>query len=318
MEQGRGNVATILVQRGTLNVGDVFVTGDEWGKVRALINDKGKHVHEAGPAQPIEVLGLNGTPNAGDDFIVVSSEARAREVSEYRQRKRREAAAVVSGKGTIEQMFDRMQQDEVKELPVLIKGDVNGSVEAMIGSFEKLTEENEEVRVNVVHSGVGGINESDITLANATGALVIGFNVRAGAQAREIARRDGVDIRYYSVIYNAIDDVKALLGGLLSPEERENITGYAEIRAVFSVPKMGKVAGCYVTEGKIGRGSRVRLLRDDVVVHDGVLGSLRRGKDDVKEVAQGLECGMGFDGYDDIKEGDVIEAYTVQEFAREL
>lgn len=318
LDQGRGNVATVLVQNGTLRVGDIFVSGSEWGRVRALVNDKGKRVDEALPAEPIEVLGLYGAPNAGDDFVVVLSEQKARQVAEYRSRKLREAEAAKSAKGSIDQMFDKLKESERKELPVIIKADVHGSVEALAGSLKKLTEENEEVMVHILHSGVGGINESDMTLAKATGALVVGFNVRANTQARDLARRDHIDIRYYSIIYNVIDDVKQLLSGLLAPEERENITGYAEIRQIFTVPKVGKVGGCFVTEGKIGRGSKVRLLRDDVVIHEGSLSTLKRFKDDVKEVQQGYECGMAFEGYDNIAEGDIIEAYEVQEVARAL
>ena len=318
LERGRGSVATVLVQRGTVNVGDIFVTGSEWGRVRALINDRGEQVEEAGPSLPIEVLGLNGTPLAGDDFVVVETEARAREIAEFRSRKKREAAQVASGRGSLEQMFTQIQAGEVKELPVVIKGDVQGSVEAIASNLEKLAGDNEEVKVRVLHSAVGGINESDITLAAATGAMIIGFNVRANPQAREMARRDGLEIRYYSVIYDVIDDVKGALTGMLAPSLRERFIGNAEIREVFSITKVGKVAGCMVTEGIVKRGAGVRLLRDNVVIHEGRLKTLKRFKDEVKEVRESYECGMAFENYDDIKIGDFIEAFETEEVAREL
>ncbi len=318
LEQGRGSVATILIQKGTLRVGDIFVTGSEWGRVRALHNDRGQTVKEAIPGQPVEVIGLNGTPDAGDDFIVVENDAKAREISEFRLRKKRAlASAKTKGRG-IDQMISDIQAGVAKSLPVIIKGDVHGSVEAIAASLNKLTEENTEVKVQVLHSGVGGITESDITLANASKALIIGFNVRATPQARDLAKRDGVEIRYYSIIYEVIDQVKALLGGLLSPDVKENFIGYAEIRQVFSTPKAGKVAGCFVTEGMVKRGAKVRLLRDNVVIHEGTLKTLRRFKDEVREVQKGYECGMAFESYDDIKEGDVIEAFEMQETARTL
>ena len=315
MEKGRGSVATLLVQQGTLNVGDIFVAGAEWGRVRALINDQGQQVKSAGPASPVEVLGLNGTPVAGDDLIVVDSEGRAREVSEFRQNKAKEARAVAS-KGTLEGMFAALQQGEISELPIVIKGDVHGSVEAIVSSLEKLN--TDEVKVNVLHQGVGAITESDITLARASQALVLGFNVRANSGARESARSDGIDIRYFSIIYELLDDVKALMGGLLKPEERENFLGYAEILEVFSVTKTGKVAGCRITEGLVKRGASVRLLRDDVVIHEGSLKTLRRFKDEVKEVKNGLECGMAFENYQDIQVGDFIECFEVEQVARTL
>lgn len=317
-EQGRGSVATVLIQKGTLKVGDIFVTGSEWGRVRAMHNDRGQTIKSAIPGQPVEVLGLQGTPDAGDDFIVVENEGRAREIAEFRlRRKRAIAAAKTKGRG-IDQMISDIQAGVAKSLPVIIKGDVHGSVEAIAGSLNKLTEDNSEVKVQVLHSGVGGITESDITLANASKALIIGFNVRANPQARDLAKRDGVEIRYYSIIYEVIDQVKALLGGLLSPEVKENFIGYAEIRQVFSLPKGGKVAGCFVTEGMVKRGAKVRLLRDNVVIHEGTLKTLRRFKDEVREVQKGYECGMAFESYDDIKEGDVIEAFEMQETARTL
>jgi len=316
LERGRGSVATVLVRRGTLKVGDIFVAGSEWGRVRALINDRGEIVQEAGPSAPVEVLGLNGTPLAGDDLVVVESESQAREIAEFRQSKKRELEAAASGRGTLEQMLSKIQEGEARQLPVVIKSDVHGSLEAISTSLEKLG--TEEVKVRVLHSGVGGINESDVTLARASDAIIIGFNVRANPQAREMARRDNVDIRYYSIIYNVIDDMKAALSGLLSPTEREKILGYAEIRQIFTVTKAGKVAGCMVTEGMVRRGARVRLLRDDVVIHDGTLKTLRRFKDEVREVKEGYECGMAFENYSDIQEGDRIECYEIEEVAREL
>jgi translation initiation factor IF-2 len=315
LDRGRGPVATVLVQRGTLRNGDIFVSGAEWGRVRALVNERGEQVKDAIPAQPVEVLGLNGTPQAGDDFTVVENEQRAREISAFRDRKKRELQQVAARRGTLEQMFQRIQEGEAKELPVVIKGDVQGSVEAIAGSLEKISEEIEEAKVNVLYSGVGGINESDVTLATASEALLVGFNVRANPQARELAKRDGVDIRYYNVIYNVIDDVKALLTGLMSPTLKENFLGYAEIREVFNITKVGKVAGCYVTEGHVKRGAKVRLLRDNVVIHEGTLKTLKRFKEDVRDVREGYECGMAFENYDDIRQGDFIEAFEVEEVA---
>ncbi len=318
LERGRGSVATILVQRGTLHVGDIFVTGSEWGRVRALINERGESLDSAGPAVPVEVLGLNGTPLAGDDFIVVDSEQQARHIAEYRSRKRREAMQVATGRGTLQQMFDRIQAGETKELPLVVKGDVQGSIEAIAGSVEKLGAETNEVKARVLHSAVGGINESDVTLASATGALIIGFNVRANPQARELAKRDGVEIRYYSVIYDVIDDVRQALSGLLAPTTRERMIGNAEIRQVFAISKVGKVAGCYVTDGVVRRGAGVRLLRDNVVIHEGTLKTLKRFKEEVREVQHGYECGMAFENYDDLRLGDVVEAFEVEEVQRQL
>lgn len=317
MERGRGNVATVLVQRGTLKVGDIIVAGNEWGRVRALIDDHGRTVETAGPATPVEVLGLNGSPSAGDELVVVESESRAREVSEFRQRKDRQAKAAAASRGTLEQMFERIKDGEqVQELPVVIKADVQGSVEAIEGALEKMA--TEEVKVRVLHSAVGGINESDVTLAKASEALIIGFNVRANPQARDVAKRDGVEIRYYSIIYNVVDDLKNALSGMLAPTLQENFLGYAEIREVFNVTKVGKVAGCMVTDGLVKRGTKVRLLRDDVVIHEGDLSTLRRFKDEVKEVKEGYECGMSFERYNDIQVGDMIECFEMEEVARVL
>jgi len=316
MEKGRGSVATVLVKRGTLNVGDIFVAGTEWGRVRAMVDDHGGRVQTAGPATPVEILGLQGVPSAGDDLVVVEDEGRAREISSYRQRKEREAQAVKSARGTMEQMFAKIQAGEAKELPVVIKGDVQGSVEALIGTLEKIG--TEEATIRVLHSGVGAINESDVTLAKASNALIIGFNVRANPQAREVARRDAVDIRYYSIIYDVAEDMRRVLTGLLEPTYQEKFIGYAEIREVFNITKVGKVAGCRVTEGIIKRGCKVRLLRDNVVIHEGDLGQLKRFKDDVKEVREGYECGMSFTNYNDIQVGDVIECFEMEEIAAHL
>ncbi len=316
LEQGRGPVATVLVERGTLRVGDIFVAGAEWGRVRAMINDRGQQVKEAGPSVPVEVLGLQGTPLAGDDLIAVENEARAREVADFRTRQRKQSTAAGAARSTVEQMFQSISAGEAKELPIVIKGDVQGSVEAIATALERLA--TEEVKVRVLHTGVGGINESDVTLANASDGFIIGFNVRANPQARALARRDGVDIRYYSVIYNVIDDAKGLLSGMLAPTQREVFLGNAEIREVFSISKTGKVAGCYITEGMVKRGAKVRLLRDDVVIHEGALKTLRRFKEDVREVKEGYECGMAFESYSDIQVGDVIECFELEEVARAL
>ena len=313
IERGRGAVATLLVQKGTLRVGDVFVAGSDWGRVRALLDDHGNKIESAGPATPVEVLGLQGAPSAGDDFITVESEARAREVAEYRQRKAREAKAVAGARGTLEQMFASIAAGEAKELPVVIKGDVQGSVEAIVATLEKMG--NDEVKVRVLHAAVGGVNESDITLAKASNALVVGFNVRANPQARDMARRDDVEIRYYSIIYDVADDLRQALTGMLSPTLKERFLGNAEIREVFNITKVGKVGGCFVTEGMVKRGAKVRLLRDNVVIHEGALGQLKRFKDDVKEVREGYECGMSFENYNDIQVGDIIECFEIEEVA---
>lgn len=316
MEKGRGSVATVLVKRGTLKVGDVFIAGKEWGRIRAMMDDHGNRVEEATPAMPVEILGLQGTPSAGDDFIVVEDEARARDVTAYRQRKEREAQAVRSARGTMEQMFAKIQAGEIKELPVVVKSDVQGSAEALTGTLEKIGSETAKVRV--LHAAVGAINESDVTLAKASEALIIGFNVRANPQARELARRDGIDIRYYSIIYDVAEDMKRALTGMLDPTFKEKFIGYAEIRTVFNITKVGKVAGCMVTEGTIKRGCKVRLLRDNVVIHEGDLSQLKRFKDDVREVREGFECGMSLVNYNDIQVGDVIECFEMEQVATQL
>jgi len=316
LDKGRGSVATVLVQKGTLNVGDIFVTGSEWGRVRAMTNERGQKLKSAGPSLPVEVLGLNGTPSAGDDFVVVDNDAKAREIAEYREQKKKDLAAAAAGRGSLEQMLAKLKEGKAEELPVIVKADVHGSMEAIATSLQKMN--TDEVKVNILHTGVGAINESDITLAQSTGAFVIAFNVRANPQAREMSRRENVDIRYYSIIYNVVDDVKAAMSGLLEPEQREKFTGYAQIREVFNITKVGKIAGCMITEGSVQRGSKVRLLRDNVVIHDGALKTLRRFKDEVKEVKEGYECGMAFENYSDIQVGDQIECYVIEEIAREL
>ena len=315
-ERGRGSVATVLVQRGSLNVGDIFIAGAEWGRVRALMDDHGKNVETAGPSMPVEVLGFQGTPSAGDDFAVVEDEARAREITEYRERMERDRRSAAGARSTLDEMFTQIKEGTASELPVVVKADAQGSVEAIAASFDKLS--TDEVKVQMLHGAVGGITESDVTLARASGGLIIGFNVRANPQAREMAKRDGIDIRYYSIIYNALDDIKAMLSGMLAPELREKFLGNAEIREVFNITKAGKVAGCFITDGVIKRGAGVRLLRDDVVIHEGKLKTLKRFKDEVREVQHGYECGMAFENYEDIKVGDVIEAFEVEEIAREL
>ncbi|HEX9461801.1 MAG TPA: translation initiation factor IF-2 [Alphaproteobacteria bacterium] len=316
LERGRGPVATVLVQKGTLHVGDIFVAGGEWGKVRALLDDKARQVDNAGPSSPVEVLGLNGTPLAGDDFLVVDSEARAREVTAFRQRRSRDARAAAGARGTLEQMFSKITEGAAKELGIVVKTDVQGSLEAIVGAVGKIG--TSEVTVRVLHGAVGGITEGDVVLAKASGGIIVGFNVRANPQAREAARRDGVEIRYYSIIYDLIDEIKAALSGMLAPTLKERFLGNAEIREVFEVSKAGKVAGCMVTEGEVRRGAKVRLLRDNVVIHTGTLKTLRRFKDEVREVQQGYECGMAFENYQDIRKGDIIECFDVEQVARAL
>tara|TARA_B100000161_G_scaffold112616_1_gene79674 strand:- start:4279 stop:6900 length:2622 start_codon:yes stop_codon:yes gene_type:complete len=316
VERGRGSVATVLVQHGTLQIGDIFVAGAEWGRVRALLNDKGERMDDCGPSFPAEVLGLNGSPVAGDDFIVVENEARAREVVEYRQREIRNKQASAGARGTVEQMLTAIAAGHADELPILIKTDVHGSLEAIRTSLERIS--NDTVAVRILHGAVGGISESDITLASASNAIIIGFNVRANPQARELARTNGVDIRYYSIIYNVIDDMKAALTGLLSPDLKEEFLGNAEIKEVFNISKVGKIAGCVVTEGSIKRGAQVRLLRDNVVIHEGSLKTLKHFKEEVKDIREGSECGAGFENYNDLQVGDFIECFEIKEIARTL
>lgn len=316
IDKGRGTVATILIQRGTLKVGDIFVAGTEWGRVRALVNDHGHKIEFATPAMPVEVLGFNGVPSAGDEFFVVETEARAREVAAFRQRRERDARAAASARSSMEQMMTQIAAGEVRELPLVIKSDVQGSLEAIQASLGKLS--TNEVNVRILHGGVGGINESDITLARASNGIVIGFNVRTNPQARELAKRDNVEIRYYSIIYDVIDDMKAMMSGLLAPTLREKFLGFVEIRQVFSISKVGKVAGCYVTEGVVKRGAKIRLLRDNVVIHEGELASLKRFKDEVKEVKESYECGIVLENYNDIQEKDVLECYEIESVARQI
>ncbi|NDV86384.1 translation initiation factor IF-2 [Aurantimonas aggregata] len=318
LDKGRGPVATVLVQTGTLKIGDIVVAGDEWGRVRALITDKGVQLKEALPSMPVEVLGMQGTPLAGDRFAVVENESKAREIAEYRQRVAREKQVAKSAgqRGSLEQMMSQLQDTGLKEFPLLIKGDVQGSIEAIIGALDKLG--TDEVRARIVHSGAGAITESDIALAGASTAAIIGFNVRANKQAREAAEREGIEIRYYNIIYDLVDDVKDAMSGLLSPERRETFIGNAEIREVFNITKVGKVAGCLVTEGEVERGAGVRLIRDGVVIHEGTLKTLKRFKDEVPKVQSGQECGMAFQNYEDMRQGDVIECFRVEHVARTL
>ena len=317
VDRGRGAVATVLVQRGTLRVGDIVVAGAQWGRVRAMYDDHGAAAREAGPAVPVEVLGLSGAPLAGDEVVVVDNERRAREVSEFRQARAREKEVARGAPLSLEQLFSEIQEKEGKsELPLVIKADVQGSVEALVGALGRLG--TDEVAVRVLHSGVGGITESDVTLAAASDAAIIGFNVRANAQARELAARTAIELRYHAVIYDVVDEVRASLEGMLRPEARERTMGSAQILQVFEVGRVGKVAGCRVTNGLVRRGSKARLLRDDVVIHDGALKTLRRFKDDVREVKEGYECGMSFENHTDLREGDVIELYEIEEVARTL
>ena len=318
LDKGRGSVATVLVQAGTLKPSDIIVVGNEWGRVRALVNDRGDQVKEAPPAMPVEVLGLQGTPQAGDRFAVVENEARAREISEYRQRIAREKAVArqAGQRGSLEQMMSQLQNSGLKEFPLVIKGDVQGSIEAIVAALDKLG--TDEVRARIVHAGAGAITESDVSLAETSDAVIIGFNVRANKQARQAADQSGIEVRYYNIIYDLVDDIKQAMSGLLSPERRETFIGNAEILEVFNITKVGKVAGCRVTEGKVERGAGVRLIRDDVVIHEGTLKTLKRFKDEVSEVPVGQECGMAFQNYEDMRVGDVIECFRVEMVTRSL
>jgi translation initiation factor IF-2 len=316
LERGRGPIGTVLVQRGTLRVGDIVVAGAAWGRVRALIDDHGETVTEAGPSVPVEILGFDEAPEAGDPFAVVENEARAREITDYRTRKRRQTLGSAGTARTLEQMMQQLKEAGRKEFSLLVKGDVQGSVEAIAGALKKLG--TDEVEARIVHAGVGGITESDIALANASKAVVVGFNVRANVQAKSLADQSGVEIRYYNIIYDLVDDVKAAMSGLLSPTLREIFLGNAQILEVFNISKIGKVAGCRVTEGKVERGAKVRLIRDNVVIHEGTLSTLKRFKDEVKEVPAGQECGMAFANYQDLRAGDVIECFNVETIKRSL
>ena len=318
LERGRGVVATMLVKRGTLHIGDIAVAGRNWGRVRALIDDRGRKVTRAGPGQPVEILGLSETPGAGDEMVVVANEGRAREVTEYRRKVERERAGVAVARGTVEQMMSDIAKGEVQELPLIIKADVHGSLEAILSNIAALTRNDDEVSARVLLAGVGGISESDITLAAASNALVIGFNIRADAPARQLAKRHVVEIRYFRVIYELLDELRAMLSGMLTPTEREETLGSARVKEVFNISKVGRIAGCEIVEGTVRRGAQVRLLRDNVVVHEGAIGSLKRHRDEVREVRQGLECGIGLENYHDVKPGDRIEAFVIEQISREL
>jgi translation initiation factor IF-2 len=307
LDRGRGPVATVLVQEGTLHVGDAFVCGVFYGKVRAMIDDQGHKVEAAPPAFPVEILGLQGVPQAGDSFVAVTDEAKARQVAEFRQSKQRETELVKTSKVSLEELYDQIKSGDVKELRVVLKADVQGSVEALTEALSRMS--TDEVKLRVIHGSVGGITESDVLLAAASNAIVIGFNVRPESKGASLAAKEGVDVRLYTIIYEAVADVRAAMEGMLEPVYREQTHGRVEIRQTFNIQGVGTVAGCYVTEGKIQRGSLVRLLRDQVVVHEGKLASLKRFKDDVREVAAGYECGLAIEGFQDIKQGDVIEAY---------
>lgn len=317
LDKGRGSVATVLVQRGTLKRGDLVVAGSQWGRVRAITDERGQMLQSAGPSLPVEILGLDGTPEPGDVVVVVESEARAREVTDYRIRMKREKVVVrQTARSGLEAMLARIKDQEVKEFPVIVKADVGGSAEAISASLEKFA--TDEVRAKVIHQGVGGITESDVLLAKSSGAPILAFNTRAPKQVRDLAEHEGVEIRYYSIIYNLLDDIKDILSGMLEPERRENFLGYAQILQVFNITKVGKIAGCKVTEGNIKRGCGVRLVRDDVVIHEGKLSTLKRFKDEVGEVVAGQECGMAFENYQDLREGDQIECFDVQIIKRSL
>jgi translation initiation factor IF-2 len=318
LDRGRGPVATVLIQRGTLRVGDLVVAGAEWGRVRALVSDTGESTQSAGPSTPVEVLGFSGTPDAGDRLAVVENESRAREVTDYRARQKREktAARATGMRGSLEQMMAQAKTSGRKEFPLVIKADVQGSLEAINGALDKLG--TDEVAARVLHDGVGGISESDVTLAEASGVPIIAFNVRANKEAREAAARAGIEIRYYNIIYDLVDDVKKAMSGLLTPERRETMLGNAQILEIFKVSKVGNIAGCRVTDGTVERGANVRLIRDNVVIHEGKLSQLKRFKDDVREVAAGMECGMAFENYQDMRAGDVIECYRVETIQRSL
>jgi len=316
LDRGRGPVATVLVQEGTLKVGDPFVVGTQFGRVRAMVDDKGRRLEAAGPSTPTEILGLGGVPDAGDTFVAVQDDQKARQVAEHRRGKQREVEMAKTSKVSLDDLYHQVQTGAVRELKVVLKADVQGSVEALSEALRRLA--TDDVRLAVLHGSVGGITESDVLLASASNAIVIGFNVRPEPKAAALAEREGVDIRLYTIIYDAVNDVRDALEGLLEPTFQEKTLGRAEVRQTFTVSGIGLIAGCAVVDGKILRGARARLLRDNIVVHDGKLGSLKRFKDDAREVAAGYECGMGFEGYQDVKVGDVIEAYEVEQVARRL
>ncbi|HYH02525.1 MAG TPA: translation initiation factor IF-2, partial [Bacillota bacterium] len=314
LDKGRGPVATVLVQNGTLELGDSIIAGAAYGKVRALINDKGKRVKKAGPSTPVEVIGFDELPEAGDTLNVISEERMARQLADKRMQLKRENELLQNQKVTLNDLFSKIKEGAIKELKLIIKADVQGSVEAIRQSLERLS--NDEVKVKVIHGGVGAIGEGDVTFASAANAIIIGFNVRPDVNAKRIAEKENVDIQLYRVIYNIIEDVQKAMDGMLDPEYKEVITGRIEVRAVYKVPKVGNIAGSYVLEGKINRNNEIRLLRDNIVIHEGKIDSLKRFKDDVREVAEGFECGMGIANFNDIKEGDIIEAFMMEEIKR--
>jgi translation initiation factor IF-2 len=310
LDKGRGPVATILIQEGTLKTGDSYVCGGQSGRVRNMFNDRGQRLEEAGPSMPVEVLGLSGVPNAGDDFVALTDEKQAKLVAEHRLMKLREKELTKTTKVTLESLFEQIQEGEIKELNLVLKTDVHGSLEAISDSLRKLS--TSEVKVNLIHTATGAISESDVLLASASNAIVIGFNLRADQKVQELAEQEKVDMRYYDVIYQLLSDVRDAMEGLLEPVYQENVLGRAEVRQTFHVPKFGTIAGCYVNDGRIERNARMRVLREQVVVYDGKLGSLRRFKDDVKEVKGGFECGIGVENFNDIKVGDILEAYELK------
>jgi translation initiation factor IF-2 len=316
LDRGRGPVATVLVQEGTLKVGDSFVCGTEYGRIRAMVDDKGKRITEAGPSMPVEILGLGGVPDAGDVFVALTDDQKARQIAEHRRGKEREAEMAKTAKVSLDDLYNQIQSGDVKELKVVLKADVQGSVEAIADALRRLS--TNDVRLNVIHGSVGGITESDILLATASNAIVLGFNVRPEPKAAALAEREGVDVRLYTIIYEALNEVREALEGLLEPTLRENVLGRVEVRQVFNISGVGQIAGCYVVDGKIQRGARARLLRDSVVVHDGKIGTLKRFKDDAREVAAGYECGTSLENYSDVKVGDVIEPYEIEQVARRL
>ncbi|WP_370931750.1 translation initiation factor IF-2 [Bartonella sp. DGB1] len=318
LDKGRGTVTTVLIQKGTLSLGDIVIAGSKWGRVRALINDHGKHIPNASLSMPVEILGLQGAPQAGDRLAVVKHESQAREIAEYRARQQREKAIAkqTSARGSLEQMMNQLQTSDLKEFPLVIKADVQGSVEAIVNSLEKLN--TNEVRAHIIYAGVGGITETDISLAEASNAMIIGFNVRATKQAKDAANSQNITLNYYNIIYDLVDDIKSIMSGLLTPERRETFLGNAEVLEIFNITKVGKIAGCRITEGKIERGAGVRLIRDNVVIHEGKLKVLKRFKNEVSEAFSGQECGMAFENYEDMHVGDIIEAFRVEHFSRSL
>jgi translation initiation factor IF-2 len=316
LDRGRGVVATVLVQEGTLKVGNPFITGMNYGRVRAIIGDRGQKIREAGPSMPVEVVGFTGLPEAGEGFIVLDDERIAKQIGMYRQEKRRGRELVRSSKVSLEELYARIQEGEVRELNLIVKADAQGSMEAVSDSLAKLS--TDSVKVHIVHGGVGGVSETDVNLATASDAIIIGFNVRPELKALQLAEQEGVDIRTYSVIYDAVSDVQKAMEGLLQPTFKEKILGRAEVRATFNIPRVGTVAGSYVVDGNMGRGGRIRLIRDDVVIHDGKISSLKRFKEDVRDVQQGYECGIGIENFKDVKEGDIIEAYEYEEVSPSL